>query len=365
MIDGLHREFGLPPERRDQFWSALHGLEPTTRVVADLSDVARAQVGNLVLLQVRPDRFDRVELGRVGRQVSKREASLLSFEPRAYLSALVDSGAIPNHQQLFADLLVQGAKELDDLFALDRTIEEAEVKAPPTQAGDGRHLLPGETLLNNRRLAAWRPGARYGALFRETRLVDEDDRSSLGFGLFFSAGQVLRFQRSMASSLRCVARFSGFCGEKPMLRSRFQQPHIEYSTSKRSLITARTRLIVQSSVANPAVSAPVSKIARSPANCSSSKRAGRPSGLALSLPIAPFFSASSEAQTLTACRETSKRRATSACGTPLLSMRAPLSRRSSIASKSRFVPMRHPRQITCRYNAQGYDSVVNHLSERQ
>jgi len=53
-----------------------------------------------------------------------------------------------------------------------------------------------------------------------------------------SASQVLRFHAAVASSLRCVARFCGFCGVNPISRSRCQQPTIAYSMSKRCLATA-------------------------------------------------------------------------------------------------------------------------------
>ncbi len=93
--------------------------------------------------------------------------------------------------------------------------------------------------------------------------------------------------------------------------------------------------------------------------------AGRPSGFALSLPTAPFTKPNSLVQVLTDCRATPKRCATSACRTPLLSKSAPLSRFASIASKFRFVPMRHPRRIACRHNVRRFDSAVRQLQECQ
>src|SRR5271165_73725 len=361
MGDTSKSQLSLLPEGADQLRAVLHGPQAAPREVADLGDRGRAQVGNFVFLQVGPDRFDRIELGSVGRKKRDGDAAILLFEPSADEPTLVRADPVPDDQQLAANLPVQGRQEFDDLLALDGAREEAKIKAPPGQAGDRRHLLPGEALLDDRGVPPQRPGARDRALLRQTRFVYEDDRSPLEAGLFFSAGQVLRFQAAIACSLRCVARFSGFCGVNPKLRNKCQHPTVEYSTSKRCLITARTRLMVHSSVGNPAVRAPVSKIARNPARCSSSSRRGRPNSRALSLPTAPRTASSLAAQRLTVCRDTCSFRATSVCLTPRFSSRAPCSRRASIASKSRFVPMRHPRQDTCRYNAQGYDSVVTHL----
>jgi len=86
MFDVLQRQLGLLPERLDQVRPALHGLQSTTREVTDLSDRGRAQVGDLVLLQVGPDGLDGVELGRIGRQCSNGDMPVLLLQPTAAAS---------------------------------------------------------------------------------------------------------------------------------------------------------------------------------------------------------------------------------------------------------------------------------------
>src|SRR5574337_1209049 len=351
MGDGLQGEFGLLPEGANQFRSALHRLQATAREVADLGQVSRAQVGDLVLLQVGPDRFDRIQFGGVGRQEGNRDPAVLLFEPLPHAPTLVRADAVPNDQQLVPDLALESAQEFDDLFASDCTVDEAEVEAPPGEPGDGRHLLPGEALLDDRGMPTQPPSASHRALLGQSRLVDEDYRPSLTCGVFFSAGQVLRFQLAMATSSRCSARFSGFCGEKPRLRNSSQQPELLYVTPNSRLTSTRPRFTVHNSVGKPARSAPLSRAALSVAHWRASSHRGRPSAFALSFPTAPWTASNWCAQRLTDCRDTSSRRATSACGTLRLSRRAPSMRRASIASKSRFVAMRHLRQKTCRNNA--------------
>lgn len=68
MLDDSQSQFCLLPESADELVAALHRLQASACKVADLGKVHRAQIGDLVFLQVRPDRLDRVEFRRVGRQ---------------------------------------------------------------------------------------------------------------------------------------------------------------------------------------------------------------------------------------------------------------------------------------------------------
>src|SRR5581483_447594 len=335
------------------------------REVADLGQARGTQVGDLMLFQIGPNGFDRVELGRVGRQERNGEAAILLFQPLPQGLALVRSHAVPNDQQRARDLPDQGTEKLDDLLGTDRAIEEAEVKAPPAQSSDGRHLLPREALLDHGGVSFQRPGAGDRTLLRQARLVYEDDGSALPLGVFFRAGQDFFFQRWIACSLRCRARRSGRCGVKPRPRNNSQPPEWLYATPNSRLTRARTRLMVHSSVANPAASAPSSNLRRSASHCLASSDFGRPSGLALSLPSAPLALASFCAHTFTDWRVTPSRRATSASDTLRLSIRAPAMRRASIAFMSRLAMRSSRRDDSRRFNAQGYQTVVTHLLNSQ
>jgi len=76
--------------------STLHGLETVACELADLADGVTAQVGNLVLLEVSPDRLNRIEFGSVGRQAGNGQRSILILQPRLDLAAAVDGGTIPD-----------------------------------------------------------------------------------------------------------------------------------------------------------------------------------------------------------------------------------------------------------------------------
>src|SRR6478672_3099770 len=365
MVDALQGQFRLLPECADQLGSSLHGFQTTTSEVADFSKMRRTQVGDLMLLQIRPDRLDRIELGSVRRQEGDGDAPVLFIEPLPERAALVGTDAIPHDQQWLANVPEQCGQKLNDLRGTDRAVEEAKIEAPPAQARDCRHLLPGEALLDDRRLSSQSPSTGDWTLLGQSRLVYEDDGPSLASGLFFSAGHCLRFHCTIACSSRCSALRSGFCGVKPRLRNSSHPPVLLYATPNSRLISARTRLIVHSSVAKPAASAPCNNIRRSPSHCVASKCLGRPNGLRLSLPTAPFALASCCAQSLTDWRVTPSRRATSDCDTLRLSSRAPSSRRASIAFISRLAIRFLRRDCSRRPNVRTYQTVVSHLQNSQ
>ena len=83
-------KLSLSPEADDQMRSSLHGLQAVTCEPADLCDGVAAQVGDLVLLEVSPNRFNRIELGSVGGQAGHSDGSILILEPRFDFAAAVD-----------------------------------------------------------------------------------------------------------------------------------------------------------------------------------------------------------------------------------------------------------------------------------
>ena len=97
----------------------------------------------------------------------------------------------------------------------DRAGIEPEVKVAQRQPGRHRQLVPVEVELQHRCLAARRPGAATMRLLTQSAFVDEDDRTFFFAGFFLMAGQVLRCQPRMASSLRSRALPTGRCGLQP------------------------------------------------------------------------------------------------------------------------------------------------------
>lgn len=192
------RQFRLLPKRGDDLRAALHGFEPSAGLALDLVDAAQAQIGEFALFGIAKEVFDRIEFGRIAGQALEDDLVAKGVDVVAYEAAAVPGQAVPDDQELGTDLRPERLEEFDQLRAADRTVKEAEVKAPEGDARDQRELLAVETVLQCRRAALGRPGLDAGRPFAQSGFVDEDDGSGLSAGLFLAPASA---QTSTAGSL--------------------------------------------------------------------------------------------------------------------------------------------------------------------
>jgi len=202
--------------------AAAHPPECGGGFEAQFPSLGCDQIGNLMVLEISPHILNRIEFGRIGRQPLHQQSpsgpgDILFNQPTA-----VNRCAIPQNQYFSADMALQVMQELKDLEAFDAARMNLKVEAPLRQAANDREAFPVEGLLQHRRLSAPRPSPRPRGTRAQSAFVDEDDGSPLLAGLFFKAGQITRFQRRMAGSLRSTARRSGRWQLKPLAPSKRQ-----------------------------------------------------------------------------------------------------------------------------------------------
>src|SRR5271169_6887452 len=154
----LNRQLSLLPERGDELRSALHGLESIAGEGAYLANGMQTEIGQLALLHVAPDVFDRIEFRRVRGQSFQDQVALKRFDVVLNDATAVRRQAVPDDQQLAPDLLGKGLQKFDELGSADRAGMETEIEVPETDTGDDRQLLPVEAVLQDRSLAFGRPG---------------------------------------------------------------------------------------------------------------------------------------------------------------------------------------------------------------
>jgi hypothetical protein len=116
------------PEGLDQRAAPPHAPERTACMVAEVAEVLRAEVGQLVVLPVPPDELDGIQLGGICRQPFEGDPAVLRVDELADEAAPVHGEAIPNDQQLARHMAQEVLQELDSLRAADRPGKEAEVK---------------------------------------------------------------------------------------------------------------------------------------------------------------------------------------------------------------------------------------------
>ncbi len=123
----------------------------------EFSESARAEVAQLMLLQVPPDVLRRVEFGCIGGQVLELDRTFETFDVVAHELTAVSGQAVPDHQNLASDLPTQRVKKFNQLLSLDRPRIESEVEALKGDASDRRQLVPIEMILQDRGVATGCP----------------------------------------------------------------------------------------------------------------------------------------------------------------------------------------------------------------
>lgn len=172
--------------------------------------------------EVTPHIFDRVEFGCVGRESLDLDASMGGGDEVLDEQAAVNGRAIPNHQQLSANVSLKVLEKFDGLKAFDAASMNLEVEPPQSQPADDRKAFPIEGLVEDGGLSAGCPSADPRGTGAQSAFVDKDDGSPLLAGLFFKAGHSTRFHFRMAFSSRSMARRSGRWQLKPLAPSKRQ-----------------------------------------------------------------------------------------------------------------------------------------------
>ena len=86
------------PESHHQGRPSAHALKCTTGMVTEASEIAWAEVRQLVMFPVAPYVLHRIEFRRVGRQVLKRDAAAAGGDELPHHPTAMNLRAIPHHQ---------------------------------------------------------------------------------------------------------------------------------------------------------------------------------------------------------------------------------------------------------------------------
>src|SRR5437899_7635471 len=171
-----------------------------------LAQVLRAEIGDLVLLQVAPDVLDRVEFRSIGGKKLQPEAPSLLPHEVPHCAAAMDRQSIPDNQQLAGNVPQQMRKKLDDLGSADRSGKQPEIKIPKRDSSHDRKSLPVEVILQHRCLSPARPGARAVRTLAQSAFVGEDDGAALFLRFFLISSQRFCFHCPIFASSRSSAR---------------------------------------------------------------------------------------------------------------------------------------------------------------
>lgn len=204
VLDAAPQTLGSPPQLPEQCQELQH----------ELVDVVGAAVRQAPLHQ-RPHPLVRVEFWSVGREVLEVQARVAP-QQLDQRTTLVGLGAIQDGDDRPAKVAQEMAEEERHAGLTDVLKRELVVQAKTLtlrtdrDRRDDRNPIVPLTVAVDGRLTSRRPSPQHGGNQEETRFVRKDEVGTQPCGVFFTRGQVLRFQRSMARSSRSTARRSGF-----------------------------------------------------------------------------------------------------------------------------------------------------------
>ena len=190
--------------------------------MAEFIRIMATDVSQLDMLQVIPDPFVRVQIGRIARQLLQAELPG-SARRQAGLDGLVavDGRTIPNDQHFATNMAQQMLQEAHDRGSFERVRLHLDQQLP--LRGDPAHhreMIPRQWHMDDGRLATRRVGPHHPSQQVEASFVYPDERSAFVLRLFLSAGQRSAYHAAMAASSRWVARTIGRCGLQPSCRRR-------------------------------------------------------------------------------------------------------------------------------------------------
>src|SRR5665213_995731 len=105
----------MPQEREGEPGVVADATEPFVDDLLCLSDGVGTEIGELAVLQIAPDLFDRIQVGGVGRKPLDHQPSSLALEEGLHSSAAVRRESVPDQGDLVtAEMTVEFGEELHD-----------------------------------------------------------------------------------------------------------------------------------------------------------------------------------------------------------------------------------------------------------
>jgi hypothetical protein len=192
------------------------------QVVVEIVQVGAADVTQLDVLEIGPDPFIRIELGRVARQLLETQPFGATVRQELLdRPAAMNRRAVPDDQQFAGQVAQEVTKELHHLWAAEGMILDLQQQpAAGRDPADDRQMVTGEWEAQRGRVSARSQAAHRGRQQGEAGLIYPHDRAALAESPLFKAGQRADRHCSIAASLRWLARRRGFCGLQPAARNR-------------------------------------------------------------------------------------------------------------------------------------------------
>lgn len=136
-------------------------------------------------LQLAPNIFHRIQLGRVGGKVFHPHSGILP-KKLTHFPAPMSRQTIPHQNYPSPKMPKQIAEEFNHLFRLHAPVEKPEINLAQCYSSDHRQGLPIEGILQHRRMPSRRPGSHGEGAQTHTGFIQKHDRCPVFPGVFLS-----------------------------------------------------------------------------------------------------------------------------------------------------------------------------------
>src|SRR5690606_8282409 len=111
--------------------------------------------------------LDRIQIGRIRRQVGDLDLSVQAVEVLAHEAAAMCSQTVPDDQQRLLQVRLQGLEKVDDLLLLDTSLVQSKQAVGAGESGDHQDVVPVEVELDDGSVAFQSPGPNSGGPFAQ------------------------------------------------------------------------------------------------------------------------------------------------------------------------------------------------------
>lgn len=222
-----------------------------------MGQIRTAYIAQFSMLQVLPDSFVGIQVGRIRRKVLQMNVAGTTIGQGGSYLSLMDGRTVPYDQYLARHMPHQVSEECDAIGAGKRPVTNHRVElALQGNATHHRKMVMRLARTQDWCLSLWGIGSHRSRQQGESGLVHEHYGESVQECLFLLSGHTAVRHCSIRASSRWAARSTGSWGVQPSFLSIRDTCALWYETPNSRRMTTATRAQVHTAPRNPYASAP-------------------------------------------------------------------------------------------------------------
>jgi len=147
------KKFGVLEEATAHLGVVPHASETAAHTAAQKLQVVVGRIGQYGVVQVSPERFDRIELGRIGGEPLDAQPPTVALQRVLSETATVGGEAIPEQENSPSPVTAEGSEEAHEVGTADASRMKGQEPTQTLRRGCGEHEADARQALPVERLA--------------------------------------------------------------------------------------------------------------------------------------------------------------------------------------------------------------------